>query len=214
MTKLILVRHCQSMGNMLKIFTGQTDIDLTELGKKQAELLCGYLESYNIDKIYSSDLVRAYNTALPTAKKKGIEIIKDKNLREIDAGIWEKMPFDEIEKNYKTQYGTWLGDIGKAACPGGESVFDLKNRIEKEISKIVCENEGKTVMVVSHGTPIRAMFCIWNGIDIKNMSDISWVANASVSVAEYENPKELPKITLYGYCDYLKEYQSTLPANV
>lgn len=214
MTKLILVRHGESVGNKLKIFTGHTDLDLTDLGIKQAKAVCEYLEPYHIDKIYSSDLIRARNTALPTAQKRGLNIITSKNLREIYAGSWEKMSFKDIEKNYTDDYYIWKNDIGKAICTNGESVNELKLRVEKEIHRIVYENEGKNIMVVSHGTPIRAMFTVWNNTKIENMKDISWVPNASVSVAEYESPDDIPKITLYGEYGFLGNLKTALPANV
>lgn len=214
MTKLILVRHGESMGNKLKLFTGHSNLDLTELGRKQADLLSEYLNQYAIDKIYSSDLSRAYNTALPTAKKKNLDIITSENLREIYAGKWEQMTFDDIETTYAHDYFIWRSDIGKAICTGGESTRDLKTRVEKEIHKIVCENEGKTIMVVSHGTPIRAMFTVWNNTAVENMQDILWVPNASVSIAEYENVNCIPKIILYGESSFLGKFKTSLPANV
>ena len=94
MTTLILIRHGQSQANITKCFAGQSDPDLTEKGKKQAEALSNWLiNNYNIDSIYSSDLLRAYNTALPTAQKLKKQIIKTKQLREINAGYWQNIPY-------------------------------------------------------------------------------------------------------------------------
>ena len=214
MTRLIIVRHGESESNRKKTFTGQLDIALSDLGKKQAELVKKYLKDYKIDKIYSSDLSRAYNTALPTAESKGIEIQTSKNLREIYAGEWEGKTFDDIEKEYPDTYSVWRSNIGIAVCNGGESVKELKERVEKEVGRIVAENEGKTVMIVSHGTPIRSLLCIWKGADVSDMQDIRWVPNASVSIAEYSDTSSLPEIVLYGYDEFLEGAITNLPANV
>ena len=214
MTRLIVVRHGESEANRKEIFAGHTDAELTDFGRLQAEKLSGYLKNYEIDRIYSSDLKRAYNTAYPTAKVKGIEIEKNENLREIFAGKWEGEKFEYIYNNYNESFLMWLNDIGKAICDEGESVVQLKNRIENEIKKIVRENEGKTVMVVSHGTPIRSLSCIWNDVDICDMQKVRWVPNASVSIAEYESADAKPKIVLYGYDEFLEGATSNLPANV
>ena len=117
-TRLIVVRHGESMANKQCIFAGHTDVDLTKLGKKQAELVCGFLCSckYKIDKIYSSDLSRAYNTVFPAAEKLGLEIIKDENLREIYAGKWEGATFESLKENFPESYNTWMTNIQNARC--------------------------------------------------------------------------------------------------
>ena len=79
-TRLIFIRHGQSMGNFHHLFLGHTDLDLSELGYQQAELACRYVfENYEVSSIYASDLSRAYETVKPLADELGIEIIKDEN---------------------------------------------------------------------------------------------------------------------------------------
>ncbi len=214
MTRLIIVRHGESKTNKQKVFTGQLDMGLSEIGKKQAELVKKYLEDYKIDKIYSSDLKRAYDTALPTAESNGIKIKTSKSLREIYAGEWEGKCFDFIQEKYPDTYSVWRNDIGNAVCDGGESVKKLKERVEKEVDRILAENEGKTIMIVSHGTPIRSLLCIWKGSDISDMQNIRWVPNASVSVVEYSDCATKPEIVLYGYDEFLEGVITNLPANV
>ena len=101
MVTIILERHGQSEGNSLKLFTGHKNVNLTELGLKQVERTAEYIaENYKVDKIYSSDLKRAVDTAQFVADKTGLEIIKNEKLRELYAGEWDGAHFDEIEKNY------------------------------------------------------------------------------------------------------------------
>ena len=76
MTHVYFIRHGQSEGNLKHLFLGHTDLDLTDLGRKQAERVGDFFKDIHVDAIYSSDLLRAYHTACPVAKAKGLEIIK------------------------------------------------------------------------------------------------------------------------------------------
>lgn len=212
MTRLIVVRHGQSEANKERTFAGHRNVNLTELGKAQAEVICEYLKEYDIDKIYSSSLSRAIETVAPTARRLNKEIILMDDLKEIYAGKWEGMFFDDIERTYKESFYVWRNDIGNAHPDGGESVKELFKRVSLAIDKIVSENEGRTVLVVSHGTAIRTLSCLWHGKEIKEMKDVLWAPNSSVSVIDYENGK--PEIVLFGYTDFLGDKANKMPANV
>ena len=80
---MIFVRHGQSLGNKERAFLGHTDLDLSVLGYEQAELTAEFLKDRKIDKIYSSDLMRAYHTSLPLANILKLEPEKQEELREI-----------------------------------------------------------------------------------------------------------------------------------
>ena len=111
MTKMIFVRHGQSEANLAEIFAGHTDIPLTDLGKRQAENTAQFLKDYPIDVIYSSDLLRAMQTAEPTARMHGMEILPDERLREIYAGEWEGVTFAALMEKYPTEFGeVWRFD--------------------------------------------------------------------------------------------------------
>ena len=187
MTRLIFIRHGESLGNAQRRFLGHTDWDLTERGYHQAQKTAEYLKNTHIDVVYSSDLMRAYNTVLPIAKARGIEIIKDEAFREISAGKWEGLGYDEIEQVYPEAHKTWVCDIGNAVCTGGESVLELQTRVRAEIERVARENEGKTVCIGTHATPLRAMICFWRGLPIGETKNVDWVTNASVTVVDYED---------------------------
>ena len=187
MTKLIIIRHGESLGNAKWVFLGHTDWDLTETGYKQAEKTADFLDNTNIDVIYSSDLIRAYNTILPIAKRRNMEIITSENLREINAGEWEGMKFTEIEEKYPENHAIWMNDIGNAVCNGGETVKELQIRIKNELDRIAKENPDKTVCIGTHATPIRTMLCEWKGLPISETKNFSWVQNASVTIVNYND---------------------------
>ena len=211
-TVIIMVRHGFSSSNEKHTFTGSMESPLTETGRKQAEMAAEYLEKYKIDKIYSSDLSRAYDTAVPIAKSHNLEIIKNKKLREIDAGDWENRKFSDLAVTYKAQYDLWLSDIGKCCPENGETVEEFYNRIKTEAYKIAEENKGKTVCLATHATPIRVMKCEAVKAYLNGMKDVKWSPNASISIFEYENG-ELT-LTHDGITEHLGEFVTALPKNV
>ena len=213
MTKFILVRHGQSEANKLGLFAGHSDFPLSELGLLQAEKTAKYiLENHNIDIIYSSDLKRAYSTALPVSKMTGIEIIPDIRLREIYAGEWEGMKFEDIAEKFPEDRLLWKSDIANSRPTDGESVREIAARILARLTEIGNENSGKTVLVTFHATPIRSMQALWQTGNIETMKDIDWVPNASVTVAEYENG--VFTLKSLGENAHLAEINSTLPPTV
>lgn len=213
MTTLLLIRHGQSLANHERRFAGHTDAPLTETGLKQAELTAMYIkENYNISKVYASDLSRAFETGKCISATCGVELIPDKNLREIYAGKWEGMKFDDIISTYSNDYDVWLNDIGNAKCTEGESPKELAERFLTALTMIAKENDGKTVAIATHATTIRVTQSIVQTGSLAEMKNIPWVTNASVSELEYSNGKwEFKKVSI---SDHLSSLPTPLPANV
>ncbi len=187
--KIYFVRHGQSKANELDLFLGQGDLDLTEKGVTQAKLTAKFLCTLPIDVIYSSDLSRAYNTALETSKLLNLPVIKDKGLREIDCGEWDLKPFSFIKEHFKQGYNTWLVDVANARCDGGESVEQMQNRIVEAVDKIVQQNPNKTVLIFSHATAIRCFAGYCTGKGKYGVQEIPWANNSSVTEVEYKDGK-------------------------
>lgn len=198
MTTLIFVRHGQSTANAEKIFAGQTDVSLTELGKKQAENTARFLQSYPIEAIYSSDLLRAMQTAEPTARRFGLEIVPTPELREIDAGAWEGLPYETLTKRYAAEYGIWKTDCGRAHPEGGESVVALSERIYTVVDRIERQHRGGCAAIFSHATPIRLLRARWEGFPPEELARVEFCGNASVSVAEIAEDGRY-RVKLCGY---------------
>ena len=208
-----MIRHGESEANRQGIFAGQIDPDLQNKGLKQAELTAKYIiDNYEVDRIYSSDLQRAYKTAKCLAQMLDMEIIQDKNLREIYAGEWEGIKFNDLSVAYPKEYNIWLNHIGHSYCVGGESVKQLGDRIMSALTKIAQENDGKTVAIATHATPIRAAQSIIESGTIDEMENIPWVSNASITVFEYNN--NAWKIIAVSKDEHLAELKTVLPSNV
>ena len=213
MTTLILIRHGESEANHQGYFAGQIDPDLQSKGLKQAELTGKYIvKNYKVDKIYSSDLKRAYNTAKCLAELLDMEVVKDKNLREIYAGKWEGMKFDDLVAVYPKEYSLWRNHIGRSSCVGGENVKQLGDRIMNALTKIAKENDGKTVAIATHATPIRVAQSIIESGALDEMENIPWVSNASVTVIEYN--RGTWRVVAASIDKHLAELKTVLPTNV
>ena len=158
-TKIIIVRHGESLGNLNHIMLGHTDIDLAPRGFIQADAAAEYPKNERIDAIYSSDLIRAYHTAQPHAKMRDLDIVTSKNLRECYVGNWENVPLDEIvEKWPELFFEGWRKNFGTFRIPGGESVQEAADRFYNEVLRIAKENIGRTVLITAHAAVIRGFW--------------------------------------------------------
>ena len=212
MTTILLIRHGQSVSNFKGIFTGHLDLELTEHGHAQAETTARYIaDNFQVDKVYTSDLSRAYDTGAAVAKLFGLQVQKDRRLREIWAGDWEGRTFNELTENYPN-YKIFRSDIGNCVTDGGESVAQLSQRVMEAFYDIAKANEGKTVVIATHATPIRALQCHCEGKSLNEMKDVPWVTNASVTTVVYEN--EVLKLKEVCHDAHLGDNVSRFPSNV
>ena len=213
MTTILLIRHGESEANREGFFAGQNDVKLLDKGLMQAEATAQFIKkSYKVDRIYSSDLIRAYDTALAVSRATGLPVSCDERLREIYSGLWQGMRFDDIIRDFGESYGVWLRDIGNAVCDGGESVRQLGERVMAALTDIAVKNDGSTVVIATHATPIRAMQCIVSGLDLGEMRNIPWVSNASVTELIFEDGKfHLGKV---GQDVHLSGLRTVFPSNV
>ena len=187
MATLYLIRHGESTSNVDKTFTGQQNAPLTALGHRQAACIQSYFLGIHIDKILSSDLSRAYDTALPLSRVSRVPIETEPALREIFGGKWEGERFTDLQYLYPEDYALWRYDIVAARPTGGESIREICTRVCDTVEAIVRTHPEKTIVITTHAVPIRVMLTKWLTGDITGMQDIPWVPNASISKVSYEN---------------------------
>ena len=210
--RVILVRHGQSEGNLHHQFLGHTDLELTELGHKQAELTAAQLDDTDIDIIYASDLKRAWQTAEHIADRKQLSIIADSQLREVYAGKWEGLEFESIYKEYREDFSVWLENIGFSRCTGGESFIELYERVICELNRIAELNDGMTVCIATHATPIRCARLKAFEYGFDKAKDIGWTNNASITTIDIEDGKFT--MILDNYHEHMGVLDTKLPSNV
>ena len=180
MARLIIVRHAESALNLANRIQGHHDSLLTKKGLSQARRLAQRIRHFHIDRIYSSDLGRAYSTTVEiTRHLKRVKIIRDPKLREILLGDWEGKTPEEVDKLYNKGYQKWLKKPSAMVIPNAERPFRFRRRVTKRIQEIARANRGKTVLVVTHGGVITALLSDWlaadfdlvlRGVQIENTS--------------------------------------------
>ena len=199
MTRLVFVRHGESMGNLMKVMCGHHDVQLTDKGRAQADMTAEYLKDWHFDAVYSSDLCRAYETCTRILKyHPGLEIIKDKALRETYIGDWENTPRAEIAERYPEGFRLWATDIWNAHPDGGESIKDATKRLYDAAWRIARENVDKTVLITGHAMAFRTLTCGWLGIPYEQMQDVAWLGNASVTVVDYDTENNTTDVIMLG----------------
>lgn len=204
MTHLIITRHGYSEYNKTRMYTGQVDVALTDLGLRQAARTAEYVaETYHIDAIYSSDLRRAMSTAIPLSERLGIPVIKEPLIREIYGGLWENKLMPEIDRLYHDDYQLYKTTIGIARCTGGESLAELQARALEGMKKIAEENDGKTVFVATHGGVLLTLVSAWMGLPLSKMHETPPATNSSITEVVYENG--VFKIIKYSFDEHLGE---------
>ncbi len=206
-TKVIIIRHGQSIANAQGICLGHTDWDLTDEGRKQAKIAAEYLKDEKIDAIYSSDLIRAYNTALPHAQLRGMEIVCSKQLREIYLGAWECKSHEEMHRLYPEEFTVgWRQNFGICQVPGGESVPAAGERLYKEICRIAALHPNGTVLVASHAAAIRSFWGKVAGILPEELNDaVNYPLNASCTTVIFDGETLIP--VAYSDAHYFDEIE-------
>lgn len=166
-TKLLIVRHGQSVWNALGRWQGQADPPLSSEGESQSLEAAGRLSGIKIDRVFASDLQRARRTAEIIAETLGAPaVLTDPGLREVDVGRWSGLTRDEIERR-------WPGMLAARAQgrlltpPGGETLTDLTARVRRAVNDIAATleemaarpagGEPQTAVLVSHRGPISTL---------------------------------------------------------
>ena len=141
-TRVIIVRHGETVGNIEGGFQGRTDSALTPKGERQAFLAAQRLKDQNITKIYSSPLSRAIKTAEIIRGTHDIEILTDDRLLEIDCGEWEGKSYDEANEMFPESMYEWEQEPHKHVMPGGESISQVLERVSEVFKEVVSDNSG------------------------------------------------------------------------
>ena len=187
MTGIYIVRHCEAMGNVRRIFQGLTDLDISENGEKQLECLKNRFSDIPLDKIYSSPLIRTRKTAEAIRGDRNIEIEVFDGLIEINGGILEGMPFADSFKKHPDLADAWDNHPEDFHPEQGELMSDAYERIWDAVLSIAKKNKGKTIACATHGGVTRCLNCRLSFGDIKKLKDTDWSDNTAVSYIEFDD---------------------------
>lgn len=175
-TTLYLVRHGESEANAAGTFAGQHDSPLTELGRRQAEIVAEALKDVPFDRIVSSDLSRARDTAEAIARRHGRRVETFRDLREIDVGAAEGKKIEDAR-----QRPDWTPD-SFTQWPGGESLDAALARVRARVDRLVSEGPGTRICIVGHGGTTRILVSHYLGLLPKLYRHPTPSANTNITV--------------------------------
>lgn len=176
MADLILVRHGESLWNEKGLWTGWTDIGLSEKGKEEARLAGEKLKGLPIDFAYISLLLRAKQTLYEIKSVLGIDVptFESKALNERNYGIYTGKNKWEIEKEVGEEQFKQIRRGWDAPIENGESLKDVYNRVipyyESEILPKL--KDGKNILICAHGNSLRALVKYLENISDENISNL------------------------------------------
>ena len=181
MTTILLARHGETDWNSERRWQGHADRPLNEVGREQARELAETLADRAIDVVYSSDLLRAHETALIVGKRLGLPVSVDAGLREVDVGDWSGRVHSEIEGLDPDGYRRWRE--GGKGWAGGESYEEMGERVVAAVLRLASRHPGETVLIVTHGGSIRACRATAARLDYaaSRVSAIGSMANCEVA---------------------------------
>ncbi len=185
MAKIILIRHGEDDNT---VRGGWSNTPLTENGIRQSKKLADRLISEkNIDEIYTSDLLRAYQTADIIAEKYGINPIKCTELREVNNGRLAGMKNEIADIKYPNLY--WRCLEWEKHYPDGESPKEFYERIKNIWYRFSnkYKNSDKSIAIVTHGGVINIILSIISNESYSNKNKPKSVPNASAAMLEFKN---------------------------
>lgn len=159
MSRLILVRHAEPVDDSRGLCYGSLDFGLSPAGHEHARRIATALEGIEYGAVYASPRCRARETAQPLAVERGLGVVVDDDLREIDFGDFEGRRYEEIEETEPVLYRAWMEFPTTIRFPGGESYADVSVRALRAFDRIRAAHP--CAAVVTHGGVIRAGLAAW-----------------------------------------------------
>jgi len=181
--RLFLIRHGEVEWNRRNAYIGSTDLPLNPMGQAQALQLADYLDSRGISAIYSSNLVRASQTAEIIAAHLDLKVNIRPELREVDYGEWEGVPESEVCERYRETYPGWRANPLDTRIPGGETFGELRNRALPAFVGIAEAHPQGNVAIIAHKSTNRVILASLLGVDVSRYRQIGQ-GNSCVNTIE------------------------------
>ena len=157
-TRIIAIRHGETAWNVNARIQGQLDIGLNETGRWQAHRVALALAGEPIQAIYSSDLLRAWDTALSIANATGLAVQTVEGLRERGFGMFEGKTFQEIEAAWPEEALRWRKRDPDFEPEGGESLVAMRERIIQITHALAAQHPGEQILMVAHGGVMDVLY--------------------------------------------------------
>ena len=157
-TTIYLVRHGESELNRDKRISGQLDPPLSREGMRESLALAEQFRGVRLTAIYTSALMRAIETARPTAFAHGLPIYPRKALNELHLGVLQGRHRDDRDPEARSLWEERKKDKIHYRVPGGETFAELSERVIRCLDEILAAEAGGTILIVGHRATNRALF--------------------------------------------------------
>ncbi len=171
-TRLFLVRHGEVDGAG-KALHGHVDVPLTARGTAQMQQAAARLADEPVAAVYASDLQRARIGAEIVARPHGLTPVVDPALRELDMGTWDGRPMADLWADSRRELEAWWADLEGFRLPGGESLADLRARVQPVVDRAVARHRGQTLCVVAHGGVNRVVLFAALGLALQQFHRVA-----------------------------------------
>ncbi|MGZ3440543.1 MAG: histidine phosphatase family protein [Polyangia bacterium] len=194
MLSLYLVRHGQTDASLNNRFCGRIDPPLNTTGLAMADALAARYGSEGFDEIVASPLLRAQQTAAPTARLAGLPVATDDGLVEIAYGEWDGRAEADVERDDAARFAAWSTHPGRVAPPGGETGADIAVRALAAVERIRARHASGKVLVVSHKATLRVLVCALLGIDVDGFRARIAQKVCAVSIIDFKSTGPLLQV--------------------
>lgn len=200
----VIVRHGETDANRTGLLQGQSNCPLNDNGRRQAAAAAERLAGEHFDLAYSSDLVRAFETAGIVARAHaGLAVCPVKDLREWFLGDMEDRPQKELLKLYPEEMAAFRREACEVRIPGGESLTEFQARVSNFLTALADKNPGKRILLVTHGGVLQRIFRMAVGMTAPG-NFLSLTVNASISTVRRDIGAGAWQLVTWNSADHLR----------
>lgn len=200
----VLLRHGETPLTPQKRFSGSggSDPSLSDIGREQAEKVAAALARRGtVQAVVASPLARTRETAGIVAARLGLDVAVEEGLRETDFGAWEGLTFGEVRERHPEDLNAWLASPDVEPTGGGESFAATAARVAQARDKLLAAYRGRTVLLVTHVTPIKTLIRLALGappealyrmeLSAASLSAVAYYADGNASVRLFNDTSHL-----------------------
>jgi len=200
MTRIVLVRHGQTVWNREHRFRGQADVELDEFGLRQAEATGRYVAArWPVVAVYASPLRRTMQTAEAVSRAQGLAARPLAGLLDINFGAWQGQRGEEVARHSPELFRAWWEEPHTVRFPGGEGLDDVRGRAVAALNEVVTRHAEQEVALVSHTVVNRVLLCAvigWGNERFWRMQQ----ETCAVNVFDVEEDGDFTIVLINGTC--------------
>lgn len=185
-TRIILIRHGETAWNREERFRGRADIELNDVGIRQARAVASRLIHSDAAAIYCSPMKRTLQTAQPIGELKNLKIFPLEGVTDVDYGHWQGLTIEEAQRRNPEVFSQWRREPQNVCFPNGESLEEVRNRASISLDQRIQYHIGQTFIVVSHIVVCRLIILHFMGLDTSHFWNIQQ-DNCAINTFEIRN---------------------------